>query len=364
VRFARARRFLKRALIAGLAAVCLFAAAAVAFAVHCSTVRGRFQPSAATQAGNGIPGYARPEDGTFLSYAEWYIVWSYQEKAAWQQAHLPSGFPYFSAIGQYWSGYCCSYGVVHGRYPFNFGDHLMLAVIGTSFTVEYGLKGAYENTVGRLAEWSGGQELSEDDRYAARVARDYGVFVQDRPFYEFPFFGAFRGLWTDTKLWGPHVLRKWERKAWLSLDYGIEAVYCGLIELASHAAYGVEDDVTYALIENAPETVLASIPAVHKVKSAGINSFIIAMPRYQKFTGAAGQLLRAQARFVEIAGNRQIMVTAVVPRDWSFQLPASELLFSSEILTGPQSKRVALRAPVADLGSIAGVLSLEHIYDY
>lgn len=362
MRFARPRKFLKRLLLAGSAVVCLFAAAAIVFAVHCSTIRGRFQPSTPTTT--GIPGYSRPEDDTFLTYAEWYIVWSYLEKAAWQQQHLPSGFPYFRAIRQYWSGYCCSYGVVRGRYPFNFGDHLMLVVIGTSFSVEYGLKGAYENTIGRLTEWVGGHEPTEEDRYAARVAADYGAFVQDRPFYEFPFLRSFRGVWAETKLWGPHMLRKWERKAWLSLDYGIEAAYCSLIELASHATYGVEEDITYALIENAPESVLSNIPTVRKVKSAGTDSFIVKMPRYQKFTAIAQQLLRAQGRFIEIAGNRQIMVTAVVPRDWTFQLPAGELLFSSEILTDRLSKRVVVRLPVPDLGVIVGRIAVEHIYDY
>jgi hypothetical protein len=239
----------------------------------------------------------------------------------------------------------------------------MLVVIGTSFTVEYGLKGAYENSVGRFAEWVSGHEATDEDRYAARVAQDYGAFVQDRPFYEFPFFAAFRRLWTETALLGPHLLRKWERKAWLSLDYGIEAIYCGLIELASHATYGVEEDVTYALVENASDAVLSNIPGLVKVKSVGTDSFVVKLPRYQKFTDSAQQLLRAKARFVEIAGNRQIMVTAIVPRDWSFSFPRGELLFSSEILTNPRLKRVVLRVPVSDLGATAG-LTVEHIYDY
>src|SRR5471030_2933114 len=102
-------RFLKLLLRAVLAAACFAVVAAVTFAWHCSTVRGKFQPSATSTAGSGISGYLRPEDDTFLTYAEWYIVWSYQEKAAWQQAHLPSGFPYVGAIAQYWNGYCCSY---------------------------------------------------------------------------------------------------------------------------------------------------------------------------------------------------------------------------------------------------------------
>lgn len=364
VRLPRARKALKWVLRAGAAVVCLLAAGTLLFALHCSNFRGEFRPSPSTLLGKNIPGYARPEDDTFLTYAEWYIVWSYLEKAAWQEAHLPSGFRYFGAIRQYWGGYCCSYSVVRGRYPFNFGDHLMLLVIGTSFTLEYGIKGIYENSVGRLTEWIAGDEPVEEDRYAARVARNYGLFVEDRPFYEFPFSSAFRALWKETSLWGPHVFRKWERKVWLSLDYGIEAVYCGLIRVASHAVYGIEEDVTYALIEHAPEGLLASLPSVRRVNQAGPDSFIVEMPRYQKFTGAAGQLLRGQAGFVEIAGNTQIMVTAVVPRDWSFQLPAGELLFSSGVLTDAQSKRVALRVPVAHLGAVADRLTIEHIFDY
>ena len=363
--FHKARRFIKRALIACAVGGGLFICAAVVFAIHCSTVRGRFRPSAKSVAGNNIPGFARPEDDTFLTYAEWYIVWSYQEKAAWQQSNAPSGFPYFGAIEQYWSGYCCSYGVVRGRYPFNFGDHLMLAVIGTSFTVEYALKGAYENTVGRFSEWTCGHDLTDEDRYAAGVAQNYGLFVADRPFYEFNFFRALRGLWTNTGMWGPHIFRTWERKFWLSLDYGVEGVYCSVIETASHATYGVEEDVTYAEINNAPPDIFAAFPALIKVSSNVPGRYIVKMPRYQKFTTAASALLlHSPAKFVTIAGNGQIMLTAIVPRDWIYPLPVGELLFSSDVLTDGRSKRVALRVPVSNLDIAAAKLPIEHIYDY
>src|SRR5215469_15993321 len=104
VRLPRARSALKWVLRAGVAVVCLFAGVVLLFALHCSNVRGKFQPSPPTSLGKNIPGYARPEEDTFLTYAEWYIVWSYLEKADWQEAHLPSGFPYFGSIRQYWNG--------------------------------------------------------------------------------------------------------------------------------------------------------------------------------------------------------------------------------------------------------------------
>ncbi len=84
----------------------------------------------------------------------------------------------------------------------------MLAVIGSSFSFEYAIKGAYEKTMGRLTEWLSSHEPVEEDRYASLVAKEYADFVHIRPFYEFSFWKRFKGLWTQTSLWGPHAARK------------------------------------------------------------------------------------------------------------------------------------------------------------
>ena len=367
----RARKILKRAALTLLAGFALIVLTAAAFAAHCRTVRASFHPTtvSANPAAAGIAEYSRPEDDTFLTYPEWYIVWSYQEKADFQESHLPHGFPFFRAIAQYWSGYCCVYGIVRGRYPFNWGDHLMLVVIGTSFTVEYALKGMYENTIGAISEYVSGGQAVEEDRYASRVAREYADFVHIRPFYEFRFFRSLRGLWRETKLWGAHPLRKWERKAWLSLDYAVEGVYCGLITFATHAVYGAEPATTYAWIENAPEAIFGKYPKIRKVKETGHATFIVEMPRYQEFTGEAISLVNENVRFMEIAGNRQVLVTALAPGDWNGTISSSELLFTAEILTNPRQKRLALRTPVSSLHTLLEGLTrsgmpIEHIYDY
>ena len=88
------------------------------------------------------------------------------------------------------------------------------------------------------------------------------------------------------------------------------------------------------------------------------------MPRYQKFTDVATRVLDRGIRFREIAGNRQIVVSAVVPAEWSGDLKAGEVLFWSPILTNAALKRVAIRVPVSELQSVAAALPIEHIYDY
>ncbi len=316
-----------------------------------------------------LPDYARPEEDTYLSYPEWYIVWSYEEKAAFQATHLPSGFPYFGAIGQYWSGYCSVNRLVQGRYPFNIGDHVMLVVIGTSFTVEYALKAAYENTVGRVSEWLSSHQAVEEDAYASRVAQQYADFVLVRPFYEFSFFKRFTGLWREPAWWGPHVVRKWERRLFLSVDYVGEAFYCELIQLATHLTYGVAGSDTYAWIENARDSVFAANPHVRRVKAAGRDGYLVIIPRYHEFTPTALRLAQRGVRFADVAGNSEILVSALAPRAFSYDLAEGKALFSADILTQPQRKRLVLEAPVQALHRLLAVLQqrgleVEHIYDY
>lgn len=239
----------------------------------------------------------------------------------------------------------------------------MLGVIGTSFTVEYGLKGLYEGTAGRIAEYLQGTDTDED-RYAARVAQDYGNFVENRPFYEYSFAKSLGGLWKETSLTGPHALRKWERKAWLSLDYAVEALYCLAITFASHSVYGVEDDVTWARIESANVEALTAIKDVVIVDRPSTHEVVVKMPRYQKFTEIADQVIGTGAKFLRIAGNEQIMVTAVVDRGWTDRSGVAELLFAMPILSDTRRERVALRVPVAELGVLRQSIPFEHVYDY
>jgi len=363
------RKLIRRILLLAAALFCVFVAGVIYFTVHCKAASSQPKPpvSQAAEARKketaGIKDYARPEESTYLTYPEWYIVWSYQEKADFQEKRLPSGFSYFTAITQYWSGYCCVFGITRDRYAFNVGDHVMLAVIGSSFSVEYALKGVYEKTIGKLTEWLSNNDPVNEDRYAYKVAREYADFVHSRPFYEFKFWPKFKALWSETSAPGPHKIRKWERKLFLSLDYTIEAFYCWLIEQLTHATYGIEGSETYAWIDDAPNH-----PKVRRIKQVGPKSFLVVMPRYQEFTTVAQEIARQGARFVEIAGNEEIVLTLLTPVSWTGNLPQGKVLFKSGIPTQPDRQRVAMSVPVSSLHDLlnsrpAGV-ELEHIYDY
>jgi hypothetical protein len=372
----RARKFLRRAVRLLACAAVLALAAVVVFTVHCRPTRLLFSPTPETvrhpaQAA-GVANYARPEVDTFYTYPEWYIVWSYQSKADFQSNHLPSGYSYFGDIGQFWQAYCCVYAATRANYPFPTGDHIMLAVIGSSFTMEYALKGLYEETVGRLSEATSHHQAVAEDTYAAQIAESYAAFVHIRPFYEFSFAHALRGLWGNTPFRATHMVRIIERRAWLTLDYSVEAVYCEMIELGTHATYGFEDTTTAAWVEfSASDKTLVSSPptSVKVVRDLGDHQAIVEIPRYQEFTPAALGLIHEGARFRQIAGNELIVISAISPASWTNTMPNVQLLLAQPLLTEPGNTRNVLLCRVVEFHIILPMLEhqglkIEHLYDY
>jgi hypothetical protein len=353
----RLRVWIKRA---ALGAACLVALLVVPpglfIGIRCYSQR-------ATETTQG----SRDESSTYLTLPEWYIVYSTEEYASFIGREAPSGFPYFRSIGQYWSYYGSMCDATKGRYLFNPKTHGMLGVIGVSFSIENGLKGIYENTIGRATEWLGSHDVEEDE-FAYRTATEYGRFMHTIPWYEFPFGARLAALWRETSLWGSHPIRKWERKAELTLEYGLKAIYSRLIGGGLHTVYAPEELQIQAWVEDAPDSIFAD-PAIRKVSDRGPHSYAVMIPRYEAFTVAALTLIGSGARFRDIAGNDEILVTGIAPLGFDEKLPEGRLLFHRPILTMPGFERVAVSAPVGSLHTVLRDLRdrdvrIEHLYDY
>jgi len=311
------------------------------------------------------PAHRRGAEQTFLTYPEWFLVHSPAEYAAFVRTHTPSDFPWFGHIGQLWSSYAAVTRATRDQ-PFNAGYHVMILVIGVSTTVEYALRAAYETIVGRLTALAMPRAMTAEDQYAARAAQAYVDFIRVRPWYEFDFFGTLVGLWRDTPAWGPGLLRKWERRYALSTEYTVKAIYGWLIGLGTAASYEAARADTVVLLDGLPPSV-SELRALKVLAIAPRGQALVGVPRYAAFRDYAVLLARGGANFVEIAGNRGVILLSLrLPRD-SFAAPArTRVLFEQPILTQPGTRRVALVVPVAVLGSVLRSLGgrVEHIYDY
>lgn len=310
----------------------------------------------------------RAPEQTFLTYPEWYLVYSPDEYADFIVDKPPSEFPYLGHLGQFWQGYWTMYSATRDDYPFNVDYHVMVMVIGTSTSVEYGLKWIYENLVGRLAEATRRHGGTAEEKLAADVARDYVSFLDVEPWYKFDFIKPLKRVWTETSYWGPDPIRKWERKYFLTSEYAAKGLYAWLIKKASESFYGTWEEATFVRLNRAPAASPKDVPAWTVQETYPDGSVLVKLPRYQAFTRDAQMLSKSGLNFLEIAGNRDlIQVSAVIPSD--FDVSGLRILLTQPILTRPGSKRILFTVAVPELAATLRKLDqppfrLEHIYDY
>jgi hypothetical protein len=175
-------------------------------------------------------------------------------------------------------------------------------------------------------------------------------------------------LWTQVPVRGSHWVRIAERRTWLSIDYGVEAIYCELIELATHATYGYEDTSTSAWITASSVDTISAISHVRIAKESGDGSYIVEISRYQEFTTRALDVAHSCIQFVQIAGNKNILISVL--SDHSFRSPVGvQVVRSDAIPSEPRKSRSALFCRVSELtGTLLALekqgVAIEHIYDF
>lgn len=333
------------------------------------------------------PEHRRGEEQTYLTFPEWFLVHSPAELAAYLQrdgcSARPSGFPYFGHVGQFWTGYAVVSRAASQVGAVNLGYHVMVLVIGASTSIEYGWKGIYENTIGRITEALRSAPAAEDC-VAAAVAQDYVDFIRVEPWYRFDFVAALRRLWDTPPRSGNlgvgDSLRRWDRRVVLSTEYGAKAAYGSLIGRATAAAYEPARPVTVVVTDRDPGPAVGGAPELKRLAAPLPDGrTVISLPRYEAFMPHAQALATLGLNFVEIAGNHGPMLASVWLQDSVDSAsvigsPApdgqpAQVLLEQPILTLPGIRRVVLRVPVTRLAQAlrdwqAAGVRVEHLYDY
>lgn len=149
----------------------------------------------------------RPADQTFLTFPEWYLVFSPEEQAQYFKNYTATSFPFMSHTRQIWESYHIVNEQIKDNFPTNTGYHFMIGVIGTSASLEYAVKSWYETIIGRLTDTN--QVITSEDRFNAKFAQDYVDFIKDRPWYEFDFKKQLVSFWFETSFLEVIFLGKW-----------------------------------------------------------------------------------------------------------------------------------------------------------
>ena len=313
--------------------------------------------------------HIRGVEQTFLTYPEWFLVFSPAEYARYVARSSPDTFPFLGHVGQFWQGYAAVTRESHARGDaLNAGYHLMVMVIGVSTSIEYTLRSVYERLWGRLSQATSGAATAED-MYAARAAQAYVDFIRELPWYLYDFNGDLKALWTEVPWTGPDMPRKWERRFALTTEYGIKALYGELIKLATGSIYDKPLLVTAVVVRPEPQPD-ASLPELRVLDRLADGDTLVTVPRYESFTTYAKALAGKGLDFTEIAGNRSIILVSLIgPDAWRPTEGIDRLLFEQPILTEPGRKRIVSTVKVGRLAAAlrewaAAGVQVEHLFDY
>ncbi len=300
------------------------------------------------------PDWQRVEGRTLLTYPEWHIVHAYADYAEVIRTGDPHDYGFLSSVGGFWSSTCAlaKASGPHGGFPWE--TKQMVYTIGVSFTAELLLKAAYEETIGRVFTLLRGESRAPLDDLSARQAADYAVFLQQVPWYKWDFPRDAAELEAATG-----SLRDRERRFALGLEYRAKAAYAGVIA-AAVAAVGEDQLRLRAVVGGVDAATLAALPEVEVVETLA-EGIVIEAPRYRAFTRLAEAIAAAGGKFVEVAGNDDILFTTVT------DAAEAEGAIHSFARQGNAGFRHLILVPVTGLGGALRALpagALEHVHDY
>ncbi len=298
----------------------------------------------------------RDEGRTLLTYPEWHIVHAYDDYARVISEADPHDFGYLRAIGGFWSS-LCALSKAAGDHGGAKGEIMQVVyTIGVSFTAEMLAKAAYEETIGRVASLVRGADRAPLDTLSAEQATRYARFLQQTPWYKWDF-EADRAALSEA---ATPQFRDRERTLALGLEYGAKAAYAQVID-AAVAAVGADELTLRMIVTGLGESDLAQFQGVAVIgtRPEGIE---IETPRYRELTGLLLEMATAGASFVEIAGNDDILFTALSEG-------AAGDSIHSFARQGYGDQRHLILVPVPELADrLRGLgdagLTLEHIHDY
>jgi hypothetical protein len=306
----------------------------------------------------------RPADQTFLTFPEWYLVFSPEEQADYFKNQTATSFPFMSHTAQIWESYKIVNDQIKDHFPPNKGYHFMIWVIGTSASIEYSIKAWYETIIGRITDRH--KVATVEDVFNAKFTQDYVDFIKDKPWYEFNFRCRLSSLWTSTPFFGSNFLRKIERKYILTSELLVKAVYGKLIKIGTKTVYEEALSTTVVLVNHLPKNK----EAINIQKRLSDGSALINLPRYDRFSEAVQVLAKEGCTFKEIAGNNSaILLTILVPASYNKPFGVAQPVFTQPISSNTLMKRVALAIPVKELNRMLIQLDdekikVEHVFDF
>jgi hypothetical protein len=311
------------------------------------------------------PDYSsRGREQTYLTLAEWYQVYSYNEFGDF----LASGgrqtdFPFLQAIGNFWDTYFLSLRKSRNE-AFNWQYNFVSWVIGINLSIEYGVKFAYENTIGRLTQSLVGSD-TEADRFIAKSWNGFAKALYQTTWYHYPYFSDLRGVWQEAALFDRQFARNAERNIAFSVSYLIKGLYAQFWLLTAEQ----KENQTFSLVLTDNRALLNG-DHVKVLRELSGNRFLIETGRYAGFKTTLAKLLEQDVTFLEIMGHQTIAL-GYLSKGETEPFAAADIIDKRELFYQPEGYkyRVTLDVRVDGLKQTLRLIGesgskFEMIYDF
>lgn len=228
--------------------------------------------------------------------------------------------------------------------------------------------------------------LTAPEWHNVRLAQEYSKFIENKPFYLFPWFKEIKNMWSvfwkswkvarrnasfSNVFFSDCNLMNLFVTSFTSIEYGVK----GFISLPLKWIYTsdlVEDARTLHMLIKTDIKDLSQIDARIQVKKelASSNLKHLVVPRYVEMYEILLKLAREEVTFVDIAGQKAIQVDLLIDKRKKIKFPPGcERLYETPVATDLSKVYVALDVKVEHLNQVLrffldNEISVIYIHDF
>lgn len=299
---------------------------------------------------------------TYLTGPEWQNVRAAKRYAEFVKTRHACQYPYFEEIGGFWKVYGDSYKAARKEHSFSdvvFSDYnLMNLFVGTTMSVEYGIKGIISAPLAIADHTLGTNQPKEKtiptDLERVRSLTEYGNSIENTPFYNYPYFKDIGSYWSTyiqkNKTIGSRV-KGFFVGSGMTLEYGIKGILSMPMALIYGSATLKESETTHILVfdpENSIEHINPDIIVLAALPEKNLKH--IEVPRYMRCTEILKEIARnSNAECVSISGQNIIQIDVKSRSPFADHIDGMRKLYDIPAPTEDEYIYSALEVDVASL---------------
>ncbi len=313
----------------------------------------------------------RGKDGTRATWIEWGNVRFSKQYAEFVQTHHSYAFDYVGHLRQHWQ-YVYHYikeslndgvGLFNLIFSDNFAMNLFILLIATVQCTTGQLVSLPSMLVARWQDgpnWRSVSNLTDLEKYAAQVEKEYSSFIDHTPFYMFDHIGKIKQLWRvvikSQESWATKITSALNAISW-SAGLLLTAAISAPVRAIYTSEANVEPDTIKVLIKDPNNELRNVIKRWEKEKDAQVDKNckieeiyttpdgykLVSLPRYRPFTKICGYMTQtSKLELLEIGSQKGIAVDVLLNEGVKTpEINGARVVYEMDRLQDPEHRRYA-----------------------